>query len=311
MKCLIAIVGPTGVGKSSLGLSIAHRFSGEIINSDSRQIYRHMDIGTAKPSDADINTVPHHLFDIIDPDQPYSLAHYQKSALETLARVHERNMVPILVGGSGQYIWSVIENWQIPEVAPDMEFRERMVSIANEQGSDFLYQQLKGIDPAAAEKMLPGNLRRVIRALEIYEKTGEKPSALQTKKGHAFPVQIIGLTCDRERLYDRINLRTDRMMESGLMDEVKRLIKMGYAPGLPSMSSLGYRQITAYLAGSVPLKEAVQAIKYETHRFARNQYAWFRLNNTRISWFDTGDEVNEKINYTIDSFLKESAQRTG
>jgi tRNA dimethylallyltransferase len=307
MKCLIAIVGPTGVGKSSLGLSIAQRFNVEIINSDSRQIYRHMDIGTAKPSAADISTVPHHLFDIITPDQPYSLAHYQKSALETIARVHERDTIPLLVGGSGQYVWSVIENWQIPEVAPDPEFRERMVSIAREQGSDFLYRQLKGIDPAAAQKILPGNLRRIIRALEIFEKTGEKPSSLQTKKGHDFPVQIIGLTCERERLYDRINRRTDRMMESGFLDEVKRLMEMGYTPGLPSMSSLGYRQITGYLGGSMALQEAVQAIKWETHRFARGQYAWFRLNDVRISWFDTADEVNEKINYTIDSFLKVSA----
>jgi len=170
---------------------------------------------------------------------------------------------------------------------------------------------LKVIDPVAAQKMLPGNLRRVIRALEIYEKTGDKPSELQTKRGHDYPVKIIGLTCDRKLLYDRINLRTDRMMESGLVDEVKRLIKMGYTPVLPSMSSLGYRQITGHLTGSMSLKEAVQAIKYETHRFARNQYAWFRLNDTRISWFETADEVNEKINYTIDSFLKVSAQRTG
>ena len=311
MKCLIAIVGPTGVGKSALGLSIAQRFHGEIINSDSRQIYRHMDIGTAKPSETDISTVPHHLFDIISPDQPYSLAHYQKSALGTISRVQERTKIPVLVGGSGQYVWSVIENWQIPEVAPDTEFRERMVKMANEQGGDFLYQQLKVIDPVAAQKMLPGNLRRVIRALEIYEKTGDKPSELQTKRGHDYPVKIIGLTCDRKLLYDRINLRTDRMMESGLVDEVKRLIKMGYTPVLPSMSSLGYRQITGHLTGSMSLKEAVQAIKYETHRFARNQYAWFRLNDTRISWFETADEVNEKINYTIDSFLKVSAQRTG
>ena len=307
MKCLIAIVGPTGVGKSSLGLSVAQRINGEIVNSDSRQIYRHMDIGTAKPSVAELNSVPHHLFDIISPDQPYSLSLYRQSALAVISSVQEQNKFPILVGGSGQYVWSVIENWQIPEVAPDEEFRRRMVLIDGEQGGGFLYQQLKRIDPDAAGKMLPGNLRRVIRALEIYEKTGQKPSSLQTKKGQDYPVKIIGLTCDRERLYDRINRRTDRMMESGLVDEVKRLMEMGYTPGLPSMSSLGYRQITGYLAGSTSLKEAVQTIKYETHRFARNQYAWFRLNDTRISWFDSDGAADEEIDYTIDSFLEVSA----
>jgi tRNA dimethylallyltransferase len=311
MKCLIAIVGPTGVGKSSLGLAVAQRFSGEIINSDSRQIYRYMDIGTAKPSEADFSVVPHHLFDIISPDQPYSLAHYQKSALAAITSVQEQNKIPVLVGGSGQYVWSVIENWQIPEVEPDPDFRERMLKMASEQGGDYLYHQLKGIDPAAAQKMLPGNLRRIIRALEIFEKTGEKPSALQTKKGHGFPVQIIGLTCERERLYESINLRTDRMMKSGLVNEVKRLMDMGYSPYFPSMSSLGYRQITAHLAGNMALEEAIQAIKWETHRFARNQYAWFHLNDVRIDWFDTAGVVNEKINYTIDSFLQAQAQRTG
>lgn len=310
MKCLIAIVGPTGVGKSSLGLSIAQRFNGEIINSDSRQIYRHMDIGTAKPSDAEMNTVPHHLFDIIAPDQPYSLAHYRESALETFARIHVRNTIPVLVGGSGQYVWSVIENWQIPEVEPDMDFRKRMERIAEEQGRDFLYRQLREIDPVAAQRILPGNLRRVIRALEIFEKTGKQPSVLQAKKGHDYPIQIIGLTCNRQRLYDLINLRTDHMIESGLVEEVNKLIEMGYAPDLPSMSSLGYRQIAGYLAGSRPLKEAVQEIKYETHRFARNQYAWFRLNDPRISWFDTADAIDVKIHYTIDSFLKASDLRT-
>jgi tRNA dimethylallyltransferase len=311
MKYLVAIVGPTGIGKSSLGLSIAQRFNGEIINSDSRQIYRHMDIGTAKPSVTEFAAVPHHLFDIIAPDQPYSLAHYQASALEAIQHIQERDKLPVLVGGSGQYVWSVVENWQIPEVAPDQEFRERMVKIADEQGGGFLYKQLLGIDPAAAQKMLPGNLRRVIRALEIYEKTGVKPSALQAKKGHGFPIKIVGLTCERERLYDRINLRADGMMKEGLLDEVKRLMEMGYSPGLPSMSSLGYRQISAHLAGNMTLKEAVQAIKWESHRFARNQYAWFRLNDVRISWFDTAGVVKEKIDYTVSSFLQAQAQGKG
>lgn len=304
MKCLIAVVGPTGVGKSSLGFSIAQRFNGEIINADSRQVYRHMDIGTAKPPLSELASLPHHLFDIIEPDEPYSLSQYHASALQAISGIQGRDKVPVLVGGSGQYAWSVIENWQIPGVPPDPEFRGRMAAIAGGKGVDYLYRQLTGIDPEGAKKMTPGNLRRIIRALEIFEKTGKKPSSLQTRTGHAFPILIIGLTCERVSLYDRINLRADHMIENGLVEEVRRLVETGYTADLPSMSSLGYRQVNGYLSGRLALDGAVQEIKWETHRFARGQYAWFRLNDTRIQWFDTADAVEEKINYTIGSFLK-------
>jgi len=304
MKCLIAVVGPTAVGKSALGISIAQKFKGEIVNADSRQIYKHMDIGTAKPGRVERSAVPHHLLDIIEPDQSYSISLYQKSAVEVISSVHKQDKLPVLVGGSGQYVWAVIEGWQIPQVEPDPDFRKLMYSKAKSSGTGQLYDELESIDPLSASKILPNNLRRIIRALEIYHKTGLKPSELQVKNGLPYPVLIIGLTAERNRLYSIINQRTDRMIEHGFIQEVKELLSMGYSVDLPSMSSLGYRQIATYLNGGVNLSEAVQAIKYETHRFVRGQYAWFRLNDTRIKWFDIDNEVNEKINYTIDSFLK-------
>ncbi len=304
MKCLIAVVGPTAVGKSTLGISIAQKFKGEIVNADSRQIYKYMDIGTAKPGRVERGTVPHHLLDIIEPDQSYSLSLYQKSAMEVIASVHKQDKLPVIVGGSGQYVWAVIEGWQIPRVEPDPDFRRLMYSKAQNSGTGQLYDELASLDPLSASKISPNNLRRIVRALEIYHKTGLKPSLLQAKNGLPFPVLIIGLTAERNRLYSLINQRTDNMIEQGFIQEVKELLSMGYSVDLPSLSSLGYRQMATYLNGGADLAEAVQTIKYETHRFVRGQYAWFRLNDSRIKWFDTADEVNEKINYTIDSFLK-------
>jgi len=303
MKCLVAIVGPTAIGKSTLSIQIAQAFNGEIINADSRQIYRNMDIGTAKPSKAEQSAVPHHLLDIINPDEAFSVALYQASAYNVIDRIHVANKVPVLVGGSGQYVWSVIEGWQIPQVEPDYAFRDGLQSKAETNGVYGLYRELSEIDPTAASKIDPNNLRRIIRALEIHHKTGNKPSELQNKSGVPFPVLIIGLTANRHNLYTMIDRRTDRMVDDGLVDEVKNLLSMGYGAGLPSMSSLGYRQILTYLNGDMNLDAAIQKIKYETHRFARGQYAWFRLADNRIKWFAVGDNTENQINYTIENFL--------
>jgi tRNA dimethylallyltransferase len=303
MKCLVAIVGPTAIGKSNLSIQIAQAFNGEIINADSRQIYRYMDIGTAKPSKAEQGVVPHHLLDIINPDEAYSVALYQASAYTVIDRILEANKIPVMVGGSGQYIWSVIEGWQIPQVEPDYAFRDSLQSKAEENGVYSLYRELSEIDPAAASRIDPNNLRRIIRALEIHHKTGNKPSKLQTKKGVPFPVLIIGLTAYRHNLYTMIDRRTDRMVADGLIDEVKNLLSMGYTAGLPSMSSLGYRQILTYLNGEMHLDAAIQKIKFETHRFARSQYAWFHISDNRIKWLDIGDNIENQINYTIENFL--------
>jgi len=307
MKCLVAVVGPTAVGKSRLGISIAKQFNGEIVNADSRQIYKYMDIGTAKPGTAERGEARHHMLDIITPDQPYSLAHFQESALRCISDIQDRGALPVLVGGSGQYVWSLLEGWRIPAVEPDPVFREELERKAESDGVDNLYRELERIDPACAAGMLPHNLRRIIRALEIYHKTGLLPSSLRGKKGLPYPVLIIGLTTQRERLYSLIDRRVEGMIAGGLVQEVKDLLNRGYNSDLPSMSSLGYRQMTNHLAGRMGLEETVQAIKYETHRFARNQYAWFRLSDIRIIWFETGDGFVEQILESTRGFLNTAA----
>lgn len=303
MKCLVAIVGPTAIGKSAAAVSVSQRYNGEVVNADSRQIYKYMDIGTAKPSIREQQGIPHHLLDIIFPDNAYSVALYKRSAVSAISQIQAKGKLPVIVGGSGQYIWSVLEGWQIPEVKPDFEFRRSMQQESIRDGGISLYLKLKDIDPVTASRILPGNIRRTIRALEIYRKTGQKPSVLQTKVGLDYPVLIIGMTAPRNVLYERINLRTDNMINAGFVDEVQELINLGYSDDLPSMSSLGYGQLSKYLKGKMSLIDAVQQIKYKTHRFARSQYSWFRLNDNRIHWFDINDDIQNKINYTIQTFL--------
>ncbi len=308
MKCLVAVVGPTAVGKSKLGIAIAKHFNGEIVNADSRQIYKLMDIGTAKPGREEREQIKHYMLDIIKPDQPYSLSLYQQASLSCISDIQDMGKLPVLVGGSGQYVWSVLEGWSIPAVAPNAAFRERMMSRAESDGVDTLYRELEVIDPATAAGMLPNNLRRIIRALEIYDKTGKLPSSLRAKKGLPYPALIIGLTDEREHLYGLIDSRIERMIEAGFVEEVKNLLDMGYRRELPSMSSLGYGQIADHLAGRMGLQEAVQAIKYETHRFARNQYAWFRPSDGRISWFESGDGLEDRAMEEIREFLQTAVQ---
>jgi tRNA dimethylallyltransferase len=283
---VIAIVGPTAVGKSKLALSLAQYFPLDIISADSRQVYRHMDIGTNKPSPAETTAVPHHIIDVVDPDEDFNLAMYHQLALEALKAVQQQGRLPLLVGGSGLYVWSLVEGWTIPRVPPDREMRRRLESRAEQGGGQNLYLELRGIDPVAADRINPSNIRRVIRALEIYYATGRSPSQLQRKKGPGFSALLIGLTQERSELYGRIDERVDKMIRRGLVEELERLLKKGYSPSLPSMSGIGYRQIAQYLQGEMTLPEAIDRIKHETHRLARHQYAWFRLNDCRIHWFD-------------------------
>jgi len=307
---VIAIVGPTAVGKSELALHLAQYFPVEIISADSRQVYRYMDIGTNKPSTAERESVPHHVIDVVEPDQDFSLAMYQRLAIKALKAIQQKGKLPLLVGGSGLYVWSLVEGWKIPHVPPDRKRRSKLEARAKQEGSQNLYQELKDIDPIAAVKINPSNTRRIIRALEIYHATGQRPSQLQRKEAPDFPILLIGLTRERSELYRRIDWRVDKMIQMGLVEEVEQLLKKDYNLSLPSMSGIGYRQICQFLQGEMTLPQAIDKIKYETHRLARHQYAWFRLGDSRIHWFDgSGAEAEaniatlDKVKSLIEGFI--------
>jgi len=285
---VIAIVGPTAVGKSELALHLAKYFPAEIISADSRQIYRYMDIGTNKPTPDERALVPHHLIDVVNPDEDFSLAMYHQLANGALNATQRKGKLPLMVGGSGLYVWSLVEGWKIPQVPPNPKLRQQLEARAEQEGNQGLYQELQDIDPAAAEKINPNNTRRIIRALEIYDATGQPSSRLQRKEVPDFPVLLIGLTQDRNELYEIIDCRVDKMIQRGFVEEVEQLLEKGYGSSLPSMSGIGYQQIVQFLRNEMTLPEAVDRIKYETHRLARHQYAWFHLDDSRIHWFDTG-----------------------
>jgi tRNA dimethylallyltransferase len=282
---VIVIVGPTAVGKSELALYLAQYFPAEIISADSRQVYRYMDIGTNKPTPDERASVPHHLIDVVEPDEAFSLAMYYQLAFEALKAIQQKEKLPLLVGGSGLYVWSLVEGWKIPKVPPNRQLRDQLEARAEQEGSQRLYLELQNIDPTAAEKINPNNTRRIIRALEIYYTTGQPSSRLRRKEVPDFPILLIGLSQERRELYQRIDWRVDRMIQMGLVEEVEQLLKKGYGPSLSSMSGIGYKQIVQFLRNEMTLPEAIDKIKYETHRLARHQYAWFHLSDSRIHWF--------------------------
>ncbi len=301
---LVAIVGPTGIGKSQLALRLAQTFEGEIVSADSRQVYRHMDIGTAKPNREELSLVPHHLINILNPDEDFSLAQYQELANRVIGDIHQRSKLPILVGGSGMYVWSVLEGWGIPRVPPDLEFRHSLEEKAARVGKDKLYRELEEIDPVAAQRIDRRNVRRTIRALEVNRSTGPPFSQLQYKEAPPFNTLIIGLTADRVELYRRIDLRIDEMIKQGLVAEVEKLMNMGYDFNMPAMSGIGYKQIGMFLNGELTLAAAIQQIKFETHRFVRRQYNWFQLKDERIEWFDIQSKLDSEITQLLAKFAK-------
>lgn len=299
IKPLIAIVGPTAVGKTAFAIQLAKEFRGEIISADSRQVYRGMDIGTAKPNATERACVPHHLMDVVNPNESFSLSDYQHLAYTTIAEIHRRGGVPMLVGGTGLYVRAVIEGLAIPRVPPDLERRAELEL----QEGDALYTQLQSLDPVAATRIDPRNKRRVIRALEVIHATGKPISVQQTLHAPSYRVLRIGLTMSREQLYERINARVDAMIETGLVDEVRTLLDNGYTADLPAMSGLGYRQIVEYLQGTMPLGEAIRILKRDTRRFVHHQYSWFRLDDTRIRWFDATTNCYQEIRAAVAEHL--------
>ncbi len=283
-KPLLVILGPTAVGKTGLAIEIAQAIGGEIVGADSRQIYRYMDIGTAKPTSEQRARAPHHLLDMVDPDGDLALAQYQQAAYAAIDAVHRRGNLPLLVGGTGQYLTAVIEGWTVPEVPPNPALRAELETFAAEQGSETLHQRLKLLDPAAAAAIHHRNVRRVIRALEVCIEAGQPISALQHKNPPPYAMLQYGLTLDRAELYARADRRVDEMMAVGFLAEVKNLLASGYSRSLPSMSGLGYRQLAAHVLDGVPLEEAIATTKHATHDFIRRQYTWFRGHDTGILW---------------------------
>ncbi len=303
MNRLIAIVGPTGTGKSRLGVHLAQLFGGEIVSADSRQIYRHMDIGTAKPAPDQLALVPHHLINIIDPSQDFSQSEYQEMAYRAINDIQQRRRLPLLVGGSGLYVWSVLEGWRIPRVPPDPAFRNSLEEKTARLGGDELYYELKRLDPLAAERIDRHNIRRLIRALEVHRDATAPFPQLQNKVAPPFTMLIIGLTANRKELYRQVDLRVDRMIENGLVEEMKKLPDMGYSLDLPAMSGIGYRQIGMFLRDELTLEAAVQKIKSETHRLIRHQYNWFRLTDRRIKWFDIQVRIEPEVENLVADFI--------
>jgi tRNA dimethylallyltransferase len=279
-------VGQTAIGKTALSLQLAAELNGEIISADSRLFYRGLDIGTAKPTIAERAQIPHHLIDICEPDEIVTLGEYQRLAHVAIDGVLARDKLPILVGGTGQYVMAVVEGWGIPKVPPQLHLRRALARLGGEE----LARWLSELDSEAASKIDPRNVRRVIRALEVTLVSGRRISELQRKIPPPYDICMIGLTRDREWLYDRIDARVEAMVAAGLLDEMKRLYQAGYSRQLPAMSGLGYRQLYAYFDGQMSLEEAVDRIKFETHRFARQQATWFRPDDPRIHWFDLGEE---------------------
>jgi tRNA dimethylallyltransferase len=283
---LLVILGPTASGKTGLGIELANALNGEVIGADSRQIYRYMDIGTAKPTLEQRQQAAHHLLDIVNPDENLSLAQYQHMAYSIIDEILQRGKLPILVGGTGQYITAVIEGWLIPEVPPNPALRAELEAFAAENGSEALHTRLRQLDPGAAASIHHRNVRRVVRALEVCLETGQPMSQLQQKRPPQYDILQYGLQMERDKLYERADQRLSMMMQQGFLEEVHRLLDMGYNRQLPSMSGLGYRELASHILDRVPLAEAVAATSSATRDFIRRQFTWFRGHDNGIIWLD-------------------------
>lgn len=283
---LLVILGATAVGKTDLAILLAQALNGEIISADSRQIYRYMDIGTAKPTAEQRAAVPHYGLDLIDPDERLSVAEFQRLTYAVIADIAGRGKLPLLVGGTGQYITAVVEGWTIPEVPPDERLRAELEADAQRHGAEALLARLYQLDPVTAERIDRRNLRRVIRALEVTLLTGRPFSEQRRKSPPDYAVRTIGLTLPREQLYAQADARLEKMMHAGFLDEVRSLLARGYSRDLPSMSALGYRELAAHLLNGLPLNEALEEIRRATRDFIRRQYTWFRGHDHGIVWHD-------------------------
>ncbi len=293
---LVVIVGPTAVGKSAVAVALAERLGAEVVCADSRTVYRGMDVGTAKPDAQLRRRVPHHLLDVVDPSEVFTVWDFQRLAQAAIADVRHRGRVPLLVGGTGLYVRAVVDGLIFPQVPPDWHARAAWEE-EERQRPGILYQRLKALDPEAAARIPPTNLRRVIRALEVVSRTGRRFSEV-AGRGPGEPAVQIGLDLDRERLYQRIRKRIQEQLRAGLVEEVRSLVDRGLDPSLPSMQGLGYKELVPYVRGQISLEQAVRALERNTRRYAKRQRTWFRA-DPRIRWLDVNDlppeEVAERI----------------
>ena len=301
---LIIILGPTAVGKTEASLQLAERLNGEIISADSRLLYRGMDIGTAKPTLEERQRVPHHLIDVAAPDEIWSLAMILGAVKDAIVGIHSRERLPFLVGGTGQYIRAIVEGWRIPEVEPDPRLRGILQDWAEEIGEEALYQRLAGLDPEAASRIEPQNLRRTVRALEVILSTGKLFSTQRESDPPPYEMLMLGMSCPREELYARVDARIQQMFEDGLVEETQRLLDQAYAPDLPSLSAIGYRQVIQYSQGEITLEEVITQMKRITRRFVRHQANWFKEDDPNIHWYQVGPNVIDQMEADVIDFLK-------
>ena len=303
---LVALVGPTGIGKTSLALTLADIFGGEIIGADSRQVYRYLDIGTAKPTPAERARAPHHLIDVASPDEEYNVALFQKQADQVIRDVHQRGHVPLLVGGTGHYVWALLRGFRLPQVEPDPRLRLELQALATERdGQALLLQRLAAIDPVTARRIDPRNVRRVIRAIEVTQAAGMPFSRAGTTAPPAYRTLMLGLTAPRPEVYRRIDKRVTRMIQAGWVTEVHGLLQRGYDPALPSLSGLGYRTIVAHIRGELSLGAAMTLVQRYTRHLARRQYTWFKPANSEITWLAiTNPDFPDQARKAVAAFLR-------
>lgn len=301
---LFILIGPTAIGKTALSIELAKKLNGEIISADSMQIYKYMDIGSAKISRKEMGDIPHHLIDIVLPNEEFTVADFKNKSTKLIKNINDRGKLPIVAGGTGLYINSLVYNLNFTQVPPNDEVRARLEYLANEEGNEYLHRELQKIDIASAERISINDRKRIIRAIEIYEATGKPMS--EYNKSFRKPIEdyklvMIGLNMDRQELYNRINLRVDIMLKEGLIEEVKNLLEMGYNKNLVSMQGIGYKEIIMYLEDIISLDKSIEFIKQGSRNYAKRQLTWFRRDN-RIEWIniDEFSNLDDLSQYIID-----------
>jgi tRNA dimethylallyltransferase len=300
---LVVILGPTAVGKTEISLALAERLKGEIISADSRLLYRGMDIGTAKPTAKERARIPHHLINVTEPDEVWSLALFQNEARKAIYEIYQRGRLPFLVGGTGQYVRAILEEWDLPKVEPQPEIRKALENWSKDIGPEGLYNRLASLDLQAASQIDYRNLRRTVRALEVIFITG-RPFSEQRQKGRVlFNTLQLGLWRPRQELYARVDARIEAMIEAGLIEEVRALLEKGYSPKLPPFSAIGYKEIIDYLHEKMTLDEAISKIKRSTRIYVRRQANWFKASDRSIHWFQPGSQTIDEMEALISKWL--------